>query len=575
VLGLQVQGGESQVSEEYRGQQPKEDSLPPAMAVWRNILFSGSSSASIFLRGVNCGSRLPFAVLSKMIFTIESHSEMKESLDKNTVSPSFLLVNNFFEYAIHRDSSLLNYSSHSTHYWVDMLSHALNQRNVPLIAAINQYHGVIDKQFDVKTSSEGVDHDSDSDDNDDSKIGDGSKVSIGTRDVVNTILEDSVSQTRSRLLRKSVNYSFATSSAKASHIVQYPVQESKRPRLQQSHDTGSNKSLVYFEAPSLDDTVELLNYLSNSRVLSAMAEHCAACLAHDGIGDMNELLHLLSVLLIYSPAGTNFSSPTKRSSLASQILGVFAFGRTSQILVEGLWQSVKVYIQEHPSDYVHRFVLPNVSAVSTSAPPRSLFTPAAPCVPPEEVPVTNFENASLLVLLCILSHQLLAIDDEEFSEGSKALKSNDICDLVVQLKTLMFQMYWMDPVLTKHENEFDDAHRVSSADLKPDERQKELTFLRIHLNNLQLMFISTKVFNQLSVRNERIHFLSPGGWLWTSLINSELDGLNVDANPFQDPKATRARMVLLLCPQVIPFNQRAVYFQRLLRNDKAKVWSFY
>lgn len=33
----------------------------------------------------------------------------------------------------------------------------------------------------------------------------------------------------------------------------------------------------------------------------------------------------------------------------------------------------------------------------------------------------------------------------------------------------------------------------------------------------------------------------------------------------------RARMVLLLCPQVIRFSHRAAYFQRLIRNDKNKV----
>ena len=96
--------------------------------------------------------------------------------------------------------------------------------------------------------------------------------------------------------------------------------------------------------------------------------------------------------------------------------------------------------------------------------------------------------------------------------------------------------------------------------------------MRKHLNNLQFLYISTKVFNQLSVRNERIHFLPPSDWLWPALANAELEVLDVEANPFLDQKKTRARMVLLLCPQVINFNQRAVYFQRLIRNDKSKVW---
>ena len=197
---------------------------------------------------------------------------------------------------------------------------------------------------------------------------------------------------------------------------------------------------------------------------------------------------------------------------------------------------------------------------------------------------TNQEHACLLVLLCILSHQLLAIDDEEFIGGGKALNINHICELVAVLKVLMCEMYWTSPLLTTHENVFADegseetgvtedmATSCSSSSTKSLARQQELSFLRKHLNNLQFLYISTKVFNQLSVRNERIHFLPPSDWLWPALANAELEVLDVEANPFLDQKKTRARMVLLLCPQVINFNQRAVYFQRLIRNDKSKVW---
>jgi hypothetical protein len=252
---------------------------------------------------------------------------------------------------------------------------------------------------------------------------------------------------------------------------------------------------------------------------------------------------------------------------------VFAFGRTSQVLVQGLWQRVAGCVHAHPGEYIHHFVLQNTIATLSKATAKSAFSPAATALAtgPPEASVTNNDNASLMVLLCVLSHQLLAIDDEEFIGGSKILSITHVCALVSVLKTLMCEMYWTSPLLTTHENTFTDDEEGELIALSNTARQKEDTFLRIHLNNVQLLYISTKVFNQLSVRNERIHFLPPSGWLWSSLGNAELQVLDLDANPFLDQKKTRARMVLLLCPQVINFSQRAIYFQSLIRNDKNKV----
>lgn len=610
VLGLR---SGSEMHDKWEDREEDKD-LPHAMSVWRNILqMSSGTGRPLSLHLLGCCRRRPFEALSHAMSSGGSEHSANRALAqdaeprqesstlvaniKSPTGPSFLLVNNFFDYAIHRDPSLLVYSSHSTHHWVDMLSRALNQKGVPLIAAINKYHGVADCQKKAKgigSNSDGDDDDGENDgedEEDEAEKRSGSRANVGSRDVVNTILEDSVAQTRGRLLRESA------AALAASSVSDFP--ENKRPRLLVSTATtaSSGGSGAANQGPTVTDTVELLTYLSNPRVLSAMGEHCAACLAStcgdnsktsacpdSSDSNMDELLHLLSVLLVNSPAGTNFAGPTRRASLASQMLGVFSFGRFSHQLLEGLWGRVGGYIRAHPGDFIQRFVLetcaPPVSAVS-----RGLFSPVSATTtlsvnPNEDKSKPNGEHSGLIVMLCVLSHQLLAIDDEEFVLGSKALGISDMCELLKGLKTLLFQMYWTAPVLTTHESIFgsgdaDDDAKASSFVHTTSKEEDGVEFLRGHLNNLQLLYIATKVFNQLSIRNERIHFLPPNGWLWTSLGNSELEGLDVDANPFQDQKRTRARMVLLLCPQVIPFTQRAVYFQRLIRNDKAKVCFIY
>jgi hypothetical protein len=573
------------------------------MAMWQTILSSAALGGPT-LASLRPATR-PFTVLSAVVDEGLSQGEgpagsgAAGGTEEEGV-PSFLLVNNFFDYAIHRDPSLLRFSAESTGHWVDMLSQALTKSNVPLVAAINAYHGLGHLECGTGAAGGGAggSGDVDSEDSDAEEgqgagtgcgSGPGSKAGIGSRDVVNTILEDAVMQTRGLLSRQSTGT--AAEGAARWLPQQQQQQESKRPRLQACSSALKRSTGVGVPSPSVADTVDLITYLCSPLVLSAIAEHCIACLASTGSTNestsgsdsssssaeqsLNGVLRLLAVLLVHSPAGATVAGPANRSSMASQVLNVFAFGRSSQMLTEGLWRRVATCVQANPGTCVQKLVPDNSSSLGKAVPlSRGLFSPvstaasvAASSSAGGSVASSGEDASSLLVLLCILSHQLLAMDDEEFMGGGKALQMSDICELVHLLKTLLFHMYWTCPVLTTHESLF--AEEEGEGD--PRHRSQFCSSLRIHLTSVQLLFISTKVFNQLSVRNERIHFLPPSGWLWTSLGSSELEGLDVEADPFLDQRKTRARMVLLLCPQVIPFSQRAVYFQKLIQNDKKKV----
>ena len=573
ILGLNLADEKIDADSLHKADDVKSNANLSRSEIWHNILRS-SSFGYCHQQPNSCDGRRPFATMSHTMYASDT-DESAAVIDSTKFSPSLGLVNNFFEYAIHHHPSLLQNSPRSTHLWIDILSKVLSQDGIPLVAAIDKYHGVGSEKFG------GID-DEDEEDGDNR----GHRRNVGSRDVVNTILEDCVNQTRHQVMRQALleNHNHSREGEFVVHDVQH--NDSKRQKLQspfKSEKLCSSKE----QPPSVHDTLELLNHICNPIVISSMAEFCSSQLdsvmekthveQQQPLSSVDVVLKLLSVLLVYSPSGTGFSS----SSISSKILSVFAFGPTRQALIKGLWKKIQFYVRQNPIDYVHQFVCPSPTTTAPNVRNRNVLK-SHDCELDQDSELSasgtmmNKESSSLMVMLCVLSHQLLAVDDEEFTSGKSVLELSEVCELVELLKNLMFEMYWTTPLLTVHENSVVDNSNNAVGEVlissNYDIDRQDASFLKSHLYNLQMLFIATKVFNQLSVRNERIHFLPRQGWLWKSAIgNSELEVLDDDENPFLDQRRSRSRMVLLLCPQVIGFSDRAAYFQKLIQNDRKKV----
>ncbi|EWM29600.1 e3 ubiquitin-protein ligase upl6 [Nannochloropsis gaditana] len=292
-------------------------------------------------------------------------------------------------------------------------------------------------------------------------------------------------------------------------------------------------------------------------------------------------------------AGAHAVGGPRPEGLSSKVLNLLAYhqGRDDVPFVRRLWG---------------QFLLPKVLAAGGG---RKAFAAGN-----EEGLLPDYYPAFHL-LFSVYSHQLMALDDEEFYLRQTPLSLSQVLVLVDALKGLLYQMYWVDP---------NRLLLASSSSLLPP------------LEALQLTRVATELFNQLYQRHSRRPFppaiaaeaergvgdrdamevdtsttvrgynrsragltaqgeSDPALWHWPAITQHELDqelsaAESVAEQPPQLPypqshahvenstgassietlfdTSKRLYPVLTRIPQVLPFAQRVQVFHKLLAADK-------
>jgi len=161
----------------------------------------------------------------------------------------------------------------------------------------------------------------------------------------------------------------------------------------------------------------------------------------------------------------------------------------------------------------------------------------------------------LYVFCIVMSHQLIAVDDEEFFEEQKVMQLDDIKLLIEVLKKFLHRMYLVTPIFDKNDNS------------------------KLKLMQANLLEAMTTLFNALYSRHERRSFLSEEAWKWNNLSTHDFaiiedsvssDDSMISSHQFRNPNVT---LILKDLPQVIPFTQRISILHDLLAEDKRKFGS--
>ncbi|CBJ29420.1 conserved unknown protein [Ectocarpus siliculosus] len=165
---------------------------------------------------------------------------------------------------------------------------------------------------------------------------------------------------------------------------------------------------------------------------------------------------------------------------------------------------------------------------------------------------------SALFLFCsACSHQLLALDDEEFYEKQRPLKLEEVRQLAGFLKEWLCRMYLIDPVIPRLRE-----------DGLPSDPTLALRQCEDHLREALLLLSATRLFNQLYDRNTRREFLKAESWYWKAISAVDL------SPPDQgDPRVAflskgNLGMVLANIPQVVPFFQRVGIFRQMIDAER-------
>lgn len=106
-------------------------------------------------------------------------------------------------------------------------------------------------------------------------------------------------------------------------------------------------------------------------------------------------------------------------------------------------------------------------------------------------------------LLFLVYNQLLTIDDIEFTEGSKSLTMAQFTSVALTLKDLLYFHYWTQGTL-------DSFISGSGHSIK-------------QLFDIQLVYLGSKVFNNLITRNERLNYCSSDFWTWSTISPTEFE----------------------------------------------------
>eukprot|EP00752_Nemacystus_decipiens_P008436 g7540.t1 len=167
---------------------------------------------------------------------------------------------------------------------------------------------------------------------------------------------------------------------------------------------------------------------------------------------------------------------------------------------------------------------------------------------------------SALFLFCsACSHQLLALDDEEFYEKQRPLTLEEVRQLAGFLRDWLCRLYWLDPVIPRL---LEDS---LSSDATHALRQCE-----DRLREALLLLSATRLFNQLYERNTRRSFLDAEAWYWKAISANELSPPDRG-----DPRVAffsrgNLGMVLTNIPQVVPFFQRVGIFRQMIEAERGE-----
>lgn len=167
---------------------------------------------------------------------------------------------------------------------------------------------------------------------------------------------------------------------------------------------------------------------------------------------------------------------------------------------------------------------------------------------------TNTQYFKYLFLLCtILQYQFEHINDFDLMNGIRTLEVDSIVEIVGVLNSLLYAMYWQYPVI---------IGSVSSRGQGSASMQ---------LFDSQLVFVTTKLYNQIAFRNERMNFADFRLWIWKNLNTSEFLA-SILSSPGEKvfSNSLKARLILQLVPQAIPFQQRIEIFQNFVEEDKVR-----
>jgi hypothetical protein len=112
----------------------------------------------------------------------------------------------------------------------------------------------------------------------------------------------------------------------------------------------------------------------------------------------------------------------------------------------------------------------------------------------------------LYFLLFLVYNQLLTIDDIEFTEGKKSLTLSQFTSLALSLKDLLYFHYW--------------TQGTPDSFISASEHSTQQLF------DIQLVYLGSKVFNNLITRNERLNYCSVDLWTWSAISPTEFEVLH-------------------------------------------------
>ncbi|XP_057809773.1 E3 ubiquitin-protein ligase UPL6 [Salvia miltiorrhiza] len=156
----------------------------------------------------------------------------------------------------------------------------------------------------------------------------------------------------------------------------------------------------------------------------------------------------------------------------------------------------------------------------------------------------------LAVFCPVYKHMLMIVDNEEFYEQEKPLSLKDIGLLIVILRQALWQILWLNPVVTPDFSKSEDG--ISAMKRNPIE------FLQ-H----RVCVVASELMSQLQDWNNRREFTSPSDF-----------NADVPSDLFMSQaltENTRANDILKQAPFLVPFTSRAKIFHSQLATMKGRI----
>lgn len=323
----------------------------------------------------------------------------------------------------------------------------------------------------------------------------------------------------------------------------------------------------------------ILRVLTNKEVVSQLFDVLQD--QDQGISSRMALISTFTKVLVSFPykigdrQSTSTSAASKSSNTTREaLLTTLAFSRPQQPIAIQLW----LFLQEYFKDLLPSILLLDKRSLLSS---RGFQEQAALC---NQTPEAFYMSIiSLIYLFCsVLSHQLAATDDEElFSSTSSAMSVGHLVEMTRFLRQWLWKILWTDP-----------SCDFMSSFLHP--REENISYFSIL--QYSCLLSSTRLFNQLCIRNERRTFLEDADYQWSALPQQEFAlvdpttsdryyEVDMEDNVLLSSSAAankegdffvrnpNLKIVLTYIPQVIPFTQRVALFQSLVDHDKQQYFS--